>query len=117
MTTDTPNAAFSNLKFDFHSYLLELTGHKWTIQELPGGNANHTVRALRVPENALEKPEQRAMTDRDGVGYLDGHTSIVLKQAPPYFAKIPDLPFSQDRQVSLPVHKYQPNVDNISIML
>jgi len=103
MTTDTLNSAF-----DFNSYLLELTGHKWTIQELPGGNANHTVRARRVPENALEKPEetqQRAMADREGVNYLDGHTSIVLKQAPPYFAKIPDLPFSQDRQVSLLVNK------------
>ena len=116
MTTNTPNAALSNFKFDFHSYLLDLTGQEWTIQELPGGNANHTVRALRVPKNAAEKPEQRTMADREGVSCLDGHTSIVLKQAPPYFAKIPDLPFSQDRQVSLLVHKRRLQVDNISMM-
>jgi hypothetical protein len=80
--------------FDFDSYLVHLTGHKWTIQELSGGNANHTVRAIRTRENVQRRPR-----DCDTIGYVNGHTSIVLKQAPPYFVKFPDMLFSQDRQV------------------
>ena len=88
----------SSTSFDFDSYLLDFTGRHWHIQELSGGHANHTVRATSITED-LGEPK------RDGGNHghesIDGHTSIVLKQAPPYFAKFPDMPFSQDRQVSL----------------
>ena len=95
MTTDNNSPPLIAVPaFDFDSYLLHLTGHKWTIQELSGGNANHTVRAVRGG------PGQDAR-DHDGTALkLDGHVSIVVKQAPPYFVKFPDMPFSQNRQVS-----------------
>ena len=106
MTTDNGSSRASPLAavpaFDFDSYLLHLTGHRWTIQELSGGNANHTVRAVR--QNVRGGPGQDAR-DHDGTVYeLDGHLSIVVKQAPPYFVKFPDMPFSQNRQVSPLVH-------------
>jgi hypothetical protein len=95
----TTSASTSVPPFDFHSYLLRFTRQEWTILQLAGGDANHTVRALRSGKNALGDLRYGPIeTDK---GYLDGHTSIVLKQAPPYFVKFPDTPFSQSRQVSI----------------
>jgi hypothetical protein len=82
--------------FDFCSYLLDLTGQQWLIQELLGGNANHTVRGICMAEHVNESNQDGG----HGLGIVEGHTSVVLKQAPPYFVKFPDMPFSEYRQVS-----------------
>lgn len=84
--------------FNFYSYLLCLTGQNWSVQELSGGNANHTVRVTRhLPAN---KKDGTSHNDLDGPGFLDGVTSMVVKQAPPYFVRFPDMKFSEYRQVS-----------------
>jgi hypothetical protein len=81
--------------FDFRSYLIDLTGEEWIVDELEGGNANHTIRA-----SSMNVSHQRLanVKPRDGTNLLL-HPSIVLKQAPPYMAKFPSMLFSQYRQV------------------
>ncbi|KAI0064760.1 hypothetical protein BV25DRAFT_1913939 [Artomyces pyxidatus] len=88
MTTPPGSQASS---FDFHAYLLDLTGAEWDIEELSGGNANHVVRATQVGRKERDDATTAAHD-------LLRHHSVVLKQAPPYFAKFPDFQFSQRRQ-------------------
>ncbi|KAA1467533.1 hypothetical protein DENSPDRAFT_877396 [Dentipellis sp. KUC8613] len=98
------------LPFDFASYLFSLTQAQWTAQELSGGNANHVVRAVhtrpRTSANPVTPNGHPAAafngTDDDSEVDIAGHIlkyrTIILKQAPPYFAKFPDFAFSQRRQ-------------------
>ena len=89
--------------FDFRSYLLDLTGEEWIIEELEGGNANHTVRATRkISANGSHLGGDATYDTHRARGnaYLSSHQSVVLKQAPPYLAKCTSIPFSQYRQVS-----------------
>jgi thiamine kinase-like enzyme len=86
--------------FDFNTYLSSLTGESWWIDDLPGGNANHTVRATRVASS--EGNGLKADTDGqvDPVGErLFGNRSVVLKHAPPFFYKSPEMKFDSYRQV------------------
>lgn len=101
----------SESSFDFHTYLIDLTRDRWQIHELSGGHANHTVRAIR--QSAVSESEQDAM--RLQPSPLDDHPSIVLKQAPPYFAKHPDMSFSTYRQVSISSNLYS-SLSNMSLV-
>ena len=99
MSTEPPT-------YDFMAYLSKLTHNDhWDIQILSGGYANHTVRASRgSARRATDRVCDSGMAaheidDRSVCIWME-HASIVLKQAPPYFAKFPDMVFSQSRQVS-----------------
>ncbi|KAI0317447.1 kinase-like domain-containing protein [Amylostereum chailletii] len=60
---------------------------------LSGGNANFVVRATRISEPRVNLDGSTPEKD-----LLRAHGSVVLKQAPPYFAKFPEVAFSQRRQ-------------------
>lgn len=85
--------------FDFARYLTSLTGEEWRIDELAGGNANHTVRATKLGITApvpLDPLGQR----------LEQYSSVVMKYAPPYFHKSPEMKFDPYRQVCLSLCLY-----------
>lgn len=78
--------------FDFDLHLSSLADAGWRIDEIVGGVASRTVRATR--------------TEHDGLGCVDGlgslmkgRTSVVLKYAPPFLYKSPELKFDPYRQV------------------
>ncbi|TFY83293.1 hypothetical protein EWM64_g723 [Hericium alpestre] len=83
-----------HLPFDFADYLYSLTGANWEVRELSGGNANFVVRATQARSTLNESPV-----------------------APPYFAKFPDVQFSQKRQVvearALYLFKADPQLSNV----
>jgi hypothetical protein len=81
--------------FDFALYLSSLTGAAWNICNLAGGNANHTVRATRITPGGLGQ-----LQTLNPVGKrLEEFSSVVLKHAPPYFYKSPEMKFDPYRQV------------------
>ncbi|TFY70468.1 hypothetical protein EVG20_g2535 [Dentipellis fragilis] len=100
------------LPFDFANYLFSLTQSHWTAQELSGGNANHVVRAVQtrprppanpvIPNHGLPAAATGDDSDNGQASNIARriltYRTIVLKQAPPYFAKFPDFAFSQRRQ-------------------
>lgn len=81
--------------FDFASHLHHQTLVEWEIEELVGGVSNHTARV---------RPYRSSNDTKEGSGsyydVLKPHKSVILKQAPAYLAKAPDIPFSPYRQVS-----------------
>lgn len=96
-----PHAELADVfSFDFHKYLFDLTRVEWVIHELSGGNANFVVRAVQAnpPTLASWTPDTSEDTESNLKEMLLGCASIVLKQAPPYFAKFPAFAFSQKRQ-------------------
>lgn len=80
--------------FDFNTYLEQTTGvFGWSVEELSGGAANFTVR-VRPPCGVEDG------TNSSYSGTFGSEKSVVIKQAPPYFAKLPKISFSPYRQVS-----------------
>lgn len=79
------------MAFDFTSYLAKLDPtQSYNIQTLTGGVVNITARASRVLECEAS------------LSRFPGHSSFILKHAPPYIAGIgPEAPFSTFRQVGL----------------
>lgn len=90
--TSRNNLEHTKMPFDFDSFLLQETGVKWDVQELFGGTANFTVRVQGTTTPATPGLYPDVLT---------AHPSAVLKQAPPYLAKDPSIPFSPYRQVSV----------------
>ncbi|KAF9565277.1 hypothetical protein CPC08DRAFT_704805 [Agrocybe pediades] len=77
--------------YDFDSYLRRTTGvHGWHVEELSGGAANFTVRA-RQTKHQDQGAQQDANTS-------SSEPTLVIKQAPSHFAKLPNVPFSPYRQ-------------------
>ncbi|KAF8656206.1 hypothetical protein AX16_002642 [Volvariella volvacea WC 439] len=77
--------------FDFADYLQRLTGvNRWLIEDLKGGDANYTARIRR---GYLCPPTVGLL------GCWDGCGSVILKQAPPFLANVPNVSFSPRRQV------------------
>ncbi|THH20746.1 hypothetical protein EW146_g693 [Bondarzewia mesenterica] len=101
----------SAIPFDFATYLYNLTGEKWAIHELSGGNANFVVRAVQIRSTRLAEVAQVDGKDHSLGKKLLQHNSVVLKQAPPYFAKFPSLNFSERRQTieARALHFFQGN--------
>ena len=90
--------------FDFNTYLSSLTGESWRIEDLPGGNANHTVRATRIASSEGDGLKADTDGEVDPVGErLFGNRSVVLKYAPPFFYKSPEMKFDSYRQVGVVV--------------
>lgn len=81
--------------FDFASYLEHVTGvTNWHIEVLLGGAANFTVRVFRNPcANALINENQELLH------IIQDSLTVIIKQAPPFLAKAPHMPFSPYRQV------------------
>lgn len=79
--------------FDFARYLASLTGDTWSVCDLTDGNANHTVRATKLAAGGLLRPQGPAGKR------LEAFSSVVLKYAPPYFYKSPEMKFDPYRQV------------------
>lgn len=89
--------------FDFSAYLQGYTkvSSHWVIEELIGGAANFTVR-VRNPlwSNRSEVGGRSGEDEKNNLlAVLQGHDSVVMKQAPAYLAKSPEMPFSPYRQV------------------
>ncbi|GLB40388.1 hypothetical protein LshimejAT787_0802590 [Lyophyllum shimeji] len=86
--------------FDFVTYLHLKTGDHWEVVALLGGAANHTVRAKRVAASLIYDGDvDRAnLSGDDYSDVLAARVSVVLKQAPAYLAKSPQIPFSPYRQ-------------------
>jgi hypothetical protein len=77
------------MAFDFAHYLSILDPTvSYSIQPLTGGVVNITARAIRY-----EQPDS-------SMSRFAGHSSFILKYAPPYVAGVgPEAPFSTFRQV------------------
>jgi hypothetical protein len=85
---------------DFGAYLFSLTGVSWKIDELAGGNANHTVRATRIGSGKGTGFQHHSDGKLESVGErLRGEDSVVVKHAPPFFYKSSSIEFDPYRQV------------------
>ena|SRR6266536_2023925 len=99
-----------NVEEHFRRYLATIDPHQtYTIEKLAGGFVNYTVRAIKVPAH-----------DNDRLSKFPGHTSIIIKHAPPFIAAIGEAaklsPFRQVRltlaRVILPRSLHKSTLDN-----
>lgn len=84
--TEPPTTPSESESSDFDLYLSSFAGDGWMIDEIVGGVANRTIRATRAKNDGSNKA-------------LNGRSSVVLKYAPPFLYKCPELKFDQYRQV------------------
>ncbi len=80
------------MAFDFAQFLQQIDPlDEYDIERLNGGLVNIAVRAKKYARS----------TSSDDPGLFPGHSSLILKYAPPYIAAVGEsAPFSQYRQVS-----------------
>ncbi|CAA7266989.1 unnamed protein product [Cyclocybe aegerita] len=92
----------AHLPFNFHAYLENQTGAKgWQVEELSGGAANYTVRVgfPKNDNNPSEKLSPGIVLSDSFDALFTSVSSVVIKQAPPFLAKHPEIPCSPQRQV------------------
>jgi hypothetical protein len=85
--------------FDFVSYLHRLDpSQSWSVQSLPGGLVNFTVRAIKSRPASGSRTENKS--NGSGPWRFAEHDSLILKYAPPYIAALGEgAPFDRLRQV------------------
>ena len=92
------------LPFDFTNYLDRLLGpNEREIESLQGGAANYIVRA-RLRKSTTSTHITIA-TDQDVLkpfAFPPDTNSVIIKQAPPFLAKSPEIAFSPYRQACHP---------------
>ncbi|KAF8968158.1 kinase-like domain-containing protein [Flammula alnicola] len=85
---------------DFQAYLEKITGvGGWEVEELLGGAANFTVRVQPFRKGTLNdkrRPDDKASLLLE---ILNAGSTVIIKQAPAFLAKTPEIPFSPYRQI------------------
>lgn len=85
------------IPFDFTAYLDKFLGNvQWELETLQGGAANFIVRA-RPLKNTTSNNDTDHNTLKSYI-FTPDNNSVIMKQAPPFLAKSPEIAFSPYRQ-------------------
>jgi hypothetical protein len=85
------------IPFDFTAYLDKFPGNvQWEVETLQGGAANFIVRASPL-KNTTSNNGADHKTLKSHI-FTSDNNSVIMKQAPPFLAKSPEIAFSPYRQ-------------------